>query len=538
MERWQEPLEEAFARFTEFGGLLDRRSRRYLVQYLKAKLFPPAELPPELSDAYSRYFAQALDQILSGNILALCRDHPAVAAEISSGLLDWLRKTHSASQSQDPFEEERSRLRAATVMPFRDFVERWHYLTGFLRRQYAREELDAGFYEAKFEELTGGQTAAALSPERREAIERVFQDLLAQWDARLSARVLQHQIGLFEESREDFQARLESKAQEFRKLISLLAPFAEYAGRYWDLSRELWEDADFDLLRQYQDLLENEASVRQLIDLLGRMREAEILTEEETLDRVIVRQQWIEDLPFRAEITGIHESGDLDSLLSSEVGLMAFPETETAFLKRLAEKELLTFRYEDRQLVTSEHHFTEVSQRVRLKEKGPFIVCVDTSDSMSGEAERIAKVICFAILKMAAAESRRAYLINFSVGIHTLDLFDVGKSLGAVARFLRMSFRGGTDLTLALGEVLRQLQSESYRDADVLIISDFIMYRIEEGLLARIRHFQQKQGVKFHSLTLSEQPNPEVLEQFDSHWAYDPGRGEILRGVLAGLRRG
>ncbi|MEL6733535.1 MAG: hypothetical protein AAFP83_20545, partial [Bacteroidota bacterium] len=82
---------------------------------------------------------------------------------------------------------------------------------------------------------------------------------------------------------------------------------------------------------------------------------------------------------------------------------------------------------------------------------------------------------------------------------------------------------------------LRQLQTESYRDADVLVISDFIMYKIEDDILARIKYHQQNNGTQFHSLTLHEDPNAEVIIQFDTNWVYDPeGKGIIreLKGML------
>ena len=154
---------------------------------------------------------------------------------------------------------------------------------------------------------------------------------------------------------------------------------------------------------------------------------------------------------------------------------------------------------------------------------------------MRGRPEHLAKVLCFAILKMAARENRKAYLINFSTGIQTIDLYDIGRSLDEIAGFLRMSFHGGTDITLALYEVLRQLQTESYRDADVLVISDFIMYKIEDDILARIKYHQQNNGTQFHSLTLHEDPNAEVIIQFVTNWVYDPeGKGIIreLKGML------
>ncbi|MEL6841947.1 MAG: hypothetical protein AAFP02_01935, partial [Bacteroidota bacterium] len=57
------------------------------------------------------------------------------------------------------------------------------------------------------------------------------------------------------------------------------------------MSQELWESSDFDLLERYDALLANERSVQELTDLLGRLEEAELETEEEIYEDVIIQQR-------------------------------------------------------------------------------------------------------------------------------------------------------------------------------------------------------------------------------------------------------
>lgn len=534
----QQKLQEEFDRFVEFGTLLDRSTRRYLAQYLHTKIDPQAAEPDdEIEDTYYRYFKKALDSVFEGSdLISLVRDKPQLSQQIASDTLFWLRKAHERIQEKNPYDDERRRLAAAEVMPLRDVVNRWYHLTNYLENQYDREQIDGGFYANKFEGIIGKQSFEEMDQAAQKELDRIFTDMIAQWDALYQAKLLEFQLQKLEEEQEQFKDLIEQKVDEYQKLSGLLSPFAEYVGRYWDMSRELWEDSNFDILQKYHDLLENEDSIRELADLLGRMREAEIISEEETYEEIIVRKQWEEDDHNKAEITGVHESDDLNALLPAETALLGDDHTETLFLKKYADKGLQTFRYQDKHLVVSEDQYTRVTQRVKQKEKGPFIVCVDTSDSMSGRAENIAKVLCFAILKLAARENRRAYLINFSTGIKTIDLYDVGNSLDDIAAFLRMSFHGGTDISLALYEVLRQLQTESYRDADVLVVSDFIMYRIEDDVLQRIKFHQQNNGTHFHSLTLHEDPNAEVIDQFDTNWIYDPEQKGIVRELSGALR--
>jgi len=534
---YQQKLEAEYDRFIELGTLLDRRTRQYLVQYLRAKLEPEVDFPDELKSTYYNYFCKALDHIfLQADLQELLQDRPVLAQQVSSDTLRWIRKAYRDIQQKNPYEQETERLGAYDVMPQSRWVQAWYAVTDYLKNIYDREEIDTGFYAQKFKQLVQNKPYEEISAENKNEIRKISQDLLARWDALLQAKLLAYQLKKLEESQESYKELLEAKVEEYQKLSNLLMPFAEYTGKYWDMSRALWEDTSFDLLKKYHDLLQNEDSIRQLADMLGKMREAEIVTEEEELDRVIVKKQWYEDTTLKSEIVGVHESDDISNLLSSEIALLSDEATETAFFKKFADKELLTFQYTDQQLVTSDHHFTEVDQRIKQKEKGPFIVCVDTSDSMSGKPEQIAKVLCFAILKMAAEENRRAYLINFSVGIKTIDLYNIADSLDDIAAFLRMSFSAGTDISLAFYEVFRQLEGENYEDADVLVISDFVMYKLEDDIISRIKYHQQNNNTQFHSLILHHDPNAEVIQYFDNVWIYDPEQKGIIKTLAGDLK--
>ncbi len=531
----QEQLVQEYRRFVEFGNLLDRKMRKYLVQYLQNKLEPERHILPELNDRYYEYFRKALDSLFSiPGLLQLAQGNQKITRQIVLDILQWLRKSYDKVRAKNPYEDEVNRLEGWAITPLHVFVTRWPNLPMFLKATYEKDELDANFYQDRFKKLIGSRSIGDIPKQYKEKIELLLKDILAQWDALLHAKILDYQLRKLEEEQEVFTDLVAKKVEEYQKLHELVSPFSDYLG--WDMSRELWEETSFDVIQQYDELLQDEQSLKELADLLGRMREAEIEIEEEEFEKNIIRQEWKVDEHAKAEIVGVHESDDLSNMLSSEASLLADEETEMLFLKKYADKNLLTFRYEDRRLVQSEDHYTEINQRIKQKEKGPFIVCVDTSESMTGRPEQIAKVLCLGILKMAIRENRRAYLINFSRGIKTLDLHDIANSIDEIAKFLQMSFYGGTDVSLALYEAIRQLRGNDYQDADVLIISDFIMYKVDADVLRDVRYFQQNKDSQFHSLTLSEDANPEVLEFFDTNWVYDPKQKGVIRELTKGLK--
>ena len=528
-----ELLEQEYHRFIEFGHLLDRPTRRYLVEYLRTKVNGQAYQGEALNDRYAEYFQQALDEVFDiESLLFVCENNESITRQIILDTLYWIKKTFTKVAASHPYTKEVELLRGWSVTPAKAFKVRYSSLLQFLGTTYTREELDTAFYQDRLSRFFSTDFSA-WTAEDQSNFERILTDLLSQWDALLQAKILAFQLRKLDESKEHYVELLGQKVEEYRRLKSILNPFTEYLG--WDMSRDLWQSTSFDVLKRYDELLADEDSLRRLADLLGNLREAEIEIEEETFEKTIVRQEWRVDPLARSEIVGIHESQDLNHLLSSEAALLSHDVTETAFLKKYADSSLLTLRYEDRQLVRSEDQIMEVNQRVKQRERGPFIVCVDTSQSMMGRPEEIAKVLTLGILKMAVQSNRRAYLISFSTGVKTIDLLDIANSIDELAAFLNMSFYGGTDATLALYEALRQLKTNDYEDADVLMISDFVMYKIDREVLDEIAFYQHNKSTEFHSLALAREANAALLARFDTNWIYDPETRGIIRELTRGL---
>ena len=254
--------------------------------------------------------------------------------------------------------------------------------------------------------------------------------------------------------------------------------------------------------------------------MLGRMGGAEKeLQEEERVEKTI-ETHWKVEHASKAELVGVYESDDLSSLLPTEVALLAEKSTEPYFFKKFAEKKLMTWEYEAKILAEKEALQKQKKPVERKKEKGPIIICVDTSGSMNGQPEMIAKTMAFAILRIALRDNRRCYLISFSTGIQTLKLNEVRDSIDRLIDFLGMSFNGGTDPEPALKEALRQMKESEYKDADLLVISDFIMDNLPAHVIKEIEEARESKN-RFHSLVISPSANPKVLSAFDNNWLYD-----------------
>lgn len=531
----EKELEQEYTRFIEFGHLLDKRMRTYIIQYIQNKFNPKRYIIPELNEQYFEYFQTALDRIfLIDGLMEITQYNAHLRKQIILDTLYWLRKAYKKSKLKNPYEDEKQRLEGWAITPFKAFLNRWTALPQYLNAVYDRSELDYLFFQEKFKPLIQTYKNDGQTEKGKEAIEVLLHDVLAQWDALLYSKIVEFQLSKFEEEEDSYVEFMNQKVTEYRKVRDFVDPFSEYLG--WDLSRKLWKETSFDILQHYDDLLQNEQSIKELADLLGNMREAEIEIEEEEFERTIIRQEWVTDELLKSEIVGIKESDDLTNMLSSEAVLLSDDVTESLFLKKYADKKLMTFRYEDKRLVSSEDHFVEINQRVNQKEKGPFIICVDTSESMYGRPEQIAKVLTLCILKMGMNQNRKAFLINFSTGIQTLNLHDIANSIDDIAAFLNKSFYGGTDATLALYEAIRQLSTNDYEDADILMVSDFIMSKMDDDVLEQIHYHQQNKNTQFHCLMLGNESNESVLSIFDTNWMYDPKDKGIIRALTQGFQ--
>ena len=539
--------EAEFRQFIQFGQVFDKDTRRYLAFYLSEK-FNPAHPPQAGMDlpqaAGYEYMKAALDRIFDNSqLIRTGQQHPLLATQVIHDTLDWLRKAQQQLRQDNPVQDEFSRLQSWKDRPLPIFSETWYHLTNFLKTRYERNELDVSFYEKHFDETFRDRRKflddiATLSADAQEKlpVQRIIYDLLAQWEGLLVAKSLSYELEALQQQADNFAENLYSKIDEFVKMTELVAPFAEEIGRFWDLSRGLWKDTSFDILHRYADLLRNEKSIQALADLLGRLREAQTEIAEERYDYTISKVSYKTSTLERQEIGGIHESDDLSNMLPAEAALLADDLTETVFFKRFVEKKLMTFQYQGKKAVPGTETLTDKREKTRQKEKGPFILCIDVSGSMEGLPEQVAKVLSFAILKMASREKRKAYLISFATGLQTINLLNLEHSLDEVVRFLTMTFNGGTDIHPPLFEALRMLQTHDYKDADVLVVSDFIMYELRPDLRKRMDE-ERRKGTQFHSLIVSSgTANPEVVSLFDHFWVYRPENKEIMRQIALDLQ--
>ena len=152
------------------------------------------------------------------------------------------------------------------------------------------------------------------------------------------------------------------------------------------------------------------------------------------------------------------------------------------------------------------------------------IICIDTSGSMKGVNEYIAKAIMFKMVMQALSENRNAYLINFSTEIYTCK-FSKNNGIKDLIKFLKLSYHGGSDIYKALYEANRIMNTLEFKNADVLVLSDFIMEDMPDNLV-KMSNKQKDKGNKFFAVSIGKFPfGYSYKKVFNKHWIFDTDNG-------------
>jgi len=328
------------------------------------------------------------------------------------------------------------------------------------------------------------------------------------------------------ELRSEFMKQLLEQLDMLAELYKSVEVLGLDPGIFFDFSSGSLTSLPFDDIRKWFDYLKSDQGVQSLLDLMGRINLVKQSEKIERINQTFSEKIVIPDINSKEEIVGITLDRDIEHALPSELALMADPDTSILFDLKYIESNLLCFDLEGTSTIDNEFEM-EVEQSILEDDtKGPLIICVDTSGSMQGAPETIAKAVTLLMVSKAKQSNRSCYLINFSTGISTLDLSH-DFNMENLVSFLKMSFYGGTDVAPAIRHGITLMNSDSYQDADMLIISDFIM----AGLPSEIINSMEKlriNGNKFNSLVIDTSFMEHRLKSlFDHEWIYNPQTSSI-----------
>lgn len=300
------------------------------------------------------------------------------------------------------------------------------------------------------------------------------------------------------------------RVRAWASIADVFDDLGKMLGRGWDLARGVLKQSGWlDVLR-LRELLEKLPQLREIVQTLGRLHLAK--DGESIAEQVFVPMRRLEEeirqvrtphIP--AEVRGIERSGEIARMLPAEASMLGHPQLRLLWHARRAERALMTYRVEgieiERTLVERDI-LQETEQKRSRPQRGPIISVIDTSGSMHGVPEKVAKALVLETLRTAHAEKRRCLVLTFSgtgdLTEHELELSPDG--IGNLLNFLGFSFGGGTDVGGVMERVVSRLRQEEWQKADILLVSDG-EWSAPDNVICSVKK-ARGDGVRFHGILI------------------------------------
>jgi len=248
---------------------------------------------------------------------------------------------------------------------------------------------------------------------------------------------------------------------------------------------------DYRINKETESTYERYPILKEIAEVLGREKEISTAEEKQVMHKF--QPAFVSEHATSRESEIISLGDRISHLVPTEYSFFADSDLEQLFYYKYATKNLLL--YSNLRQNNSAQSGKKTTKRLQA---GPIIVCLDTSDSMSGSPEKIAKCLLLQLLDVAKRKNRRLYLITFAVRTQAIDL-STPNNWRMLNQFLNNRFTGGTSPEAMLNEALITIHQTDYSLADVLIISDFIFQQPSATTIESINK-AHKNGTRFYGL--------------------------------------
>lgn len=250
---------------------------------------------------------------------------------------------------------------------------------------------------------------------------------------------------------------------------------------------------------------ETRVSPEQMIELAKRWRESPILRNVSQMTGRLQRD--MRQKRARRVVGGVEEivdvttGNDLAWLLPHELAKLKHPLLKRDFMRQFHEKTLLEYE-------------TEGSESAG---RGPIVICIDGSGSMSGAANEWARSVALALVTIARKEKRDAAAVEFSSAgqikrwqFLKKERFEPDNVLDFVTHF----FGGGTQIASGMLSAKEFIDTRpEFRKADIVLITDGQDYFNDERD-GTMREELQNKGIRVHGVAIgSEAENNGYLQQ-------------------------
>ncbi|RKG29314.1 VWA domain-containing protein [Acinetobacter tianfuensis] len=436
-----------------------------------------------------------------------------VAQRLDERVQEWAYQAKNNLDTQHPYQlaaeqlEKWLALDQVSAEQFQQMLEQYQAFT----QQMGLPEL-SDFWQYQLQQ--GSASSALLQ----------FQLLKEKWQRKLTEAVTHWEFEQLAQMRDAFLEEIKDFLASLQKMSRHNETLGADTGIFIDYSSGKLTAQDVQSFEEWSLYLDGDAELKRLCRLLGsaqpsRYPRKALAAKIHTPPEQLIRQQASE------EIAGIQLGQDLGWALPNELAQLADPDLQILFDLKYLESNIMSFHLQGQQagkVLDDPKH-----PKKQLGQKGPMIVCLDTSGSMHGQPELISKAMCLYLGVQAMREKRPMYLINFSTHLTALSL-QTRQGLDDLIHFLSQSFHGGTDIIPAMEHAIGMLESPEFQNADIAVISDFIMGQLSIELMEQVECFRQR-GTGFYAVAIGSFRLDHLDKGlFDHQWVYQSSSGKVI----------
>lgn len=329
-----------------------------------------------------------------------------------------------------------------------------------------RQMKDAKEARKKMQELLKKEQQMDELLEENEEIDELLQDMVANGQGGSSqAQALQQKQNANTQAQEQLQQLANKIAEEMDDLIDeddLANEIAQEVGKSFDeASTEVQETSDlvnawglgegeksrvsYQNKKDAIEIIRKSPKLKELTDLIGRFKESAITEQKKKTKNGAV------------EISSVTTGKKIEDVLPSERMMLSNSTTKADFYNKYSEGRLLTYS----------------KQSNKTKNKGPIIVCCDTSGSMQGDEEIWSKAFTMGVLEIAQMQKRDFACIIYDD--YADDPIIVKKdevSPNKVITICETFKNGGTNFERPLQKAIDLINTSTFKEADVIFITD------------------------------------------------------------------
>lgn len=325
---------------------------------------------------------------------------------------------------------------------------------------YLRKQQDQGFYEREFSRLEEEeQKKGAQHPCE---FQTLWYSILKDQEDRITQELQREKHTYVNSSARSLQILTRNNLEQSAAYLKEHDISNELFSQTWPLMGGRWNSVEFERMRKVARLQRMYPQLCEIAELMGRKAQAEGQCTIRTSSGVTDRMEHASS----TDIVGVSMGNELSLLMPLELAQFADKDLENLFFEKYVTHRLQTFQHESQSLNSAR----SLHKKAAVP-RGPMIVCVDQSGSMTGEAEQMAMSLMMRLCEMCESQHRQCYLIAFTVQARPIDVL---KDRATLLQFFSTRASGNTDARHMMDETFKLLEGSSgYAGADVLWITDF-----------------------------------------------------------------